>query len=553
MSENEPTASPTGGGLAERLRDAVEADAADYTPGTDLLDRIETTGTRHLRAHRLRRRAGGGLAAAAAVVAVVFGVTRLVADDDPDTIDVATEGSGQTLVDPTAPPATSDVARDAEETATADEPVLLAGVDLEPELVRDERGDALYLNVPGTDVAPEAAQLRTRRYGEVQGTATTPGTTGSTRFASGIAESDGEGFFVLDGYVAELVDSDGQVVESVELPRLTLGDPAEAASVDIDGVGARLIIFEGRVIARGTAPNPGFADLPWEGATLTFYAGEELLERFALADARPWQLDVDDLYEQGDIGLLRAVIEDASGRMLYDLYPGVLLEGTEPRNADLNDVDQALRFITRSAENPEFGDAYGELARQFESRVPYLDDETARAARSQLPLVEHTPLTEYGVGPLRAGMTLAEAEAVLDVDLEISGFDDTGDLCFNAAVEGQPDLLLIVASPSRNDDDPMPVQDPRDGIIGSIVVRNPDSGRTTADLVRVGDGEASVPEAYEEELRVSGHRTLPDGQHLFYEPRSAPDHTIAYVTDGDVVDEIHVGLRDVAGRIVRCG
>jgi hypothetical protein len=150
-------------------------------------------------------------------------------------------------------------------------------------------------------------------------------------------------------------------------------------------------------------------------------------------------------------------------------------------------------------------------------------------------------------------MTLAEAEAVSGLDIEIDGFGELGTACWYGRVPGQPDLLLQFEPPGAAEPGfAGSVDDPADGIISRMSLIDP-GDRATADRVRVGDSEADTYGAYGEELRTTGHKYLPDGHYLFHEPDAAPDHGISYFTDGEVVDEIHVGLRHAIAYVEGCG
>ncbi|MDY7099609.1 MAG: hypothetical protein S0880_00340 [Actinomycetota bacterium] len=454
--------------LEQQLRDEITEQKNDYEPGEDLLARIEADGHRRLRRSDLARRATTGLAAAAAVITVVFGVTRLLADDEPDVVDVAAEGSSDADV---APPVGSDGDPDVsyilgepdELGELPAEPVLLTGHDLQPRLLRIDGFTVLRLSPPPPEAAPAGAQHRVRHNGEFV-------SSGSLGGRSGFGVADDQGRFVLDGYIVELVDRNGEVIESVELPRLTIGDAETAEDADESDADEHLVLAREAV------------------AAVQMHAARV----------------VDEEQEPGN-------------------------EATEP--------------------TPD----YGAAARLFEQRLGPLDAEVARDLRSRVPLVEHTPLTEYGVGPLRAGMTLAEAEDASGRDITVDGFGELGTACWYGRVPGQPDLLLQFEPPGAAEPGfSGSVDDPADGIISRISLIELGE-RVTADGVRVGDAEAEAYAAYDEDLRTTGHRYLPDGHYLFHEPDTAPEHGISYFTDGETVEEIHVGLRHAIAYVEGCG
>ncbi|MDY7099610.1 MAG: hypothetical protein S0880_00345 [Actinomycetota bacterium] len=185
-----------------------------------------------------------------------------------------------------------------------------------------------------------------------------------------------------------------------------------------------------------------------------------------------------------------------------------------------------------------------------------VEDEAARLElTSQVPLVAQTPLTPYGVGPLRAGMTLAEAEAASGLDIEDGNFVDFGGFCYFGSVDSQPDLLMILVSPDLDPENPTPVETPEEGIIGRVGLRGvggEPTARTTPAGIGLGSTEAEVYETYGDDVRTEDHVYLEDGHYLFEEPAHAPDNGLAFFTDGETVENVYGGLRDIIGYVEGC-
>lgn len=183
------------------------------------------------------------------------------------------------------------------------------------------------------------------------------------------------------------------------------------------------------------------------------------------------------------------------------------------------------------------------------------DEPTRLDLTAQVPLVAATPLTLYGVGPLRAGMTLAEAEQASGLDIRDGNFVDFGGYCYFGSIESQPDLLMILVSPDRDPEDPQPAATPEDGVIGRIGLRDANgepTTRTTPAGVGLGSTEADVYAAYGDDARTEDHVYLEDGHYIFSEPASAPDNGLAFFTDGESVENVYGGLRDVIGYVEGC-
>ena len=152
-----------------------------------------------------------------------------------------------------------------------------------------------------------------------------------------------------------------------------------------------------------------------------------------------------------------------------------------------------------------------------------------------------TPLNPRGVGPIEAGMTVAEARTASGTALTEDGsFEDFGGYCYYVELEGQPDLAIRVQSP-----DDEPVTDPDDGVISAITIYDQDpegrSSRTTTAGVGLGATEADVRAAHPD-LDEQPHLYVPEGAYLYVHPPDAPGFGIRYVLDERrVVTSIDVG------------
>lgn len=165
---------------------------------------------------------------------------------------------------------------------------------------------------------------------------------------------------------------------------------------------------------------------------------------------------------------------------------------------------------------------------------------TTTAAPSPPAIDSTTPLDPRGVGPIEAGMTVAEAAEASGLSLTPDGFEDFGGHCYYVDLEGQPDLAIRVHSPGDQ-----PVTDPNDGVISAITIYDQDpagpSARTTVAGIGLGATEAEVRAAHPD-VDEQPHQYVPEGAYLYVHPPDAPGFGIRYVLDESrTVTSIDVG------------
>jgi hypothetical protein len=138
----------------------------------------------------------------------------------------------------------------------------------------------------------------------------------------------------------------------------------------------------------------------------------------------------------------------------------------------------------------------------------------------------NTPLSRSGIGPIRAGMTLRQAEAAAGVTITPDPSMGPGSTCITASIDGL-DLWFVVALSGQ------PGEVPMDGVIGSV-----QGGRRTAEGVAVGDPIAKVNGIYGFPTRTLDYPYLPNGQVFIYE---SGGYAYSVTTDGDSVIELESG------------
>jgi hypothetical protein len=168
---------------------------------------------------------------------------------------------------------------------------------------------------------------------------------------------------------------------------------------------------------------------------------------------------------------------------------------------------------------------------------------TAPATR---PITESSRMSLYGLGEVRGGMTIAEAEALTGQTFVVDSFDMAEGLCYFARIDGFDDLYFLI----ENDVAPT---DPKQGIIGRASVGA--GPWTTISGIGVGSTREEVLAAYGERITESPHAYVPGGSYLDFVPADAADsaYRLRFETDADgVVTEMHAGLTRPVGYIEGC-
>jgi hypothetical protein len=141
-----------------------------------------------------------------------------------------------------------------------------------------------------------------------------------------------------------------------------------------------------------------------------------------------------------------------------------------------------------------------------------------------------TPLNYAGIGPIRAGMTVHEAERASGVTINPSAsIPEPGGTCNVAQIEDYGIWLLLRVSGAEGEDQ-------KAGVITVV-----ESGRSTEEGIRLGDAVDRVTSVYGEPTRTAEYPYQEGGQMLIFE-RSGYAYNI--VTDGAGVIEVQSGYAD---------
>jgi len=131
---------------------------------------------------------------------------------------------------------------------------------------------------------------------------------------------------------------------------------------------------------------------------------------------------------------------------------------------------------------------------------------------------------DTGIGPVRTGMTVAQADSVLGGALRVAG-DPPASCTYASAAGSPPGVRFMVV----------------DGRIARVDVDS--ASVATASGARVGDAEERVAALYRGRVRVTPHKYEPGGHYLEVTLAGAAggDHRTIFETDGHRVTRFRVG------------
>lgn len=169
--------------------------------------------------------------------------------------------------------------------------------------------------------------------------------------------------------------------------------------------------------------------------------------------------------------------------------------------------------------------------------------ETTTTSAPTPEIDDDTPLSRWGVGPIRAGMTIPEAEAAAGVRLVIDpgAWESFGRTCGVFTLEGTPlsepgALVFVARTPGL-----VPNDDPRVAVIDAV------GGAVTDDGIAQGDPVEDVYAQYGQPTRTDAGDLAPDSdptsQVLLYDEG---EYTYGFRTEGGAVQAIRSGhVRDL--------
>jgi hypothetical protein len=173
--------------------------------------------------------------------------------------------------------------------------------------------------------------------------------------------------------------------------------------------------------------------------------------------------------------------------------------------------------------------------------ISSLDPTAADSGVASAPAADTAWVVRFdGAGPLRVGMTFAEARAAMRGDLRMSdavvGTEEGPDRCDHPRSGRLPAGVLVMVEGQR------------------VVRVQVDSGSVaTAEGARIGDTEARIQQLYPGRVTVQPHKYT-DGHYLVVRPAAAADttHLLVFETDGRVVQRFRAGRRPQVEYVEGC-
>jgi hypothetical protein len=142
-------------------------------------------------------------------------------------------------------------------------------------------------------------------------------------------------------------------------------------------------------------------------------------------------------------------------------------------------------------------------------------------------------VTEYGIGPIRAGMTVAQAAQAMGGGFAAPNGGAAG--CTYAVLTKAPAGLAVML---------------QDGKVARVEVRK--GTIATAAGARIGDSEARIKSLYPDRVTVTPHKYVKGGHYLTVTPADA-NYRIVFETDGKKVTSYRSGRTPEVEQVERCG
>ena len=145
-------------------------------------------------------------------------------------------------------------------------------------------------------------------------------------------------------------------------------------------------------------------------------------------------------------------------------------------------------------------------------------------------------VTPRGVGPIRAGMTRAEAEAALGGSIAIRSDSDWKDCAYAPDDRLPPGVSVMVEN----------------GTVARVEIDS--GGIATAEGGRIGDTEDAIRQLYRGHVVVTPHKYT-DGHYFTVKPSGAADsaYRIVFETDGRRVTQYRAGRIPAVDYVEGCG
>lgn len=162
------------------------------------------------------------------------------------------------------------------------------------------------------------------------------------------------------------------------------------------------------------------------------------------------------------------------------------------------------------------------------------------SANAQVQLTEQSKVALHGIGPVRVGMTIAQAERSAKVRLVERGARAGLGGCYHVWPKSGPENLGFMVISKRADNR---IERNRDRIARVEIFG--DSRITTISGARIGDTEARIKSLYPGQIKVTPHEYTGDrgGHYLTFIPKDPKDrnYRLVFETDGKRVTRFRAG------------
>ncbi|HJP86795.1 MAG TPA: hypothetical protein VJ852_12445 [Gemmatimonadaceae bacterium] len=164
---------------------------------------------------------------------------------------------------------------------------------------------------------------------------------------------------------------------------------------------------------------------------------------------------------------------------------------------------------------------------------PVNPTDTTKPVASNASPTNAWTVTERGIGPLRAGMTVAEANKALGGGFSAPNSEGS---CTYARLTKAPAGVAVMMENNK---------------VARVEVR---SGTTaTAQGARIGDSEARINSIYGGRVTTTPHKYITGGHYLTITPVDGSQNRIVFETDGKAVTEYRAGALPAVAYVERCG
>jgi hypothetical protein len=143
-------------------------------------------------------------------------------------------------------------------------------------------------------------------------------------------------------------------------------------------------------------------------------------------------------------------------------------------------------------------------------------------------------VTEFGIGPLRAGMTAREAVATLQA-AGVGATADSSKACHYLRWSGPAAVAVMLD----------------EGVVARVEVGNPDI--TTKEGAKINDAESQIQSFYPNRVTIQPHKYT-KGHYLVIAPAAASDsaYRIVFETDGQKVTKYRSGKQPQVSYVEGC-